>query len=129
MTKLIQDNTFLAKFLEDNNDSEIESFDLEVQSMDDETYFHFLDALYEGNYNNLSVSQLIAGAIRIWSELEEVEDRYEDRISSLQEELDRTSEELDEKNKELRIAQTQLDVLWKVIEKSNIKLQKSVIDL
>lgn len=123
MTKLIQDNTFLAKFLEDNNDFKIESFDLEVQSMDDETYFHFLDALYESNYNNLSVSQLIAGAIRLWSELEEVEDRYEDRISSLQEELDRTSEELNEKNKELKIAQTQLDILWKVIEKSDIKLQ------
>lgn len=123
MTKLIQDNAFLAKFLEDNNDFKIESFDLEVQSMDDETYFHFLDDLYESNYNNLSVSQLIAGAIRLWSELEEVEDIYENKISSLQEKLDRTSEELDEKNKELKIAQTQLDILWKVIEKNNIKLQ------
>lgn len=85
MTKLIQDNAFLAKFLEDNNDFKIESFDLEVQSMDDETYFHFLDDLYESNYNNLSVSQLIAGAIRLWSELEEVEDIYENKISSLQE--------------------------------------------
>lgn len=122
MTKLIQDNTFLAKFLEDNNDL-IDSFDLEVQPMDEEAYFHFLDALYESNYNNLSVSQLISGTMRMWSELEEVEDRYEDRISSLQEELDRTSEELNEKNKELKIVQAQLDVLWKIIEKSNIKLQ------
>lgn len=125
MTKLIQDEDGLARFIEERNSAQSELLDLEVQSMDDVAYENFLN---NGNYNNLSMSQIVAGVMRMKREREEMKAEFDAEMKSLQEAINETSEELDKKDKELRektleleIVMTKLDVLCELIENGSIK--------
>lgn len=125
MTKLIQDEDALARFIEERNSAQSELLDLEVQSMDDVAYENFLN---NGNYNNLSMSQIVAGVMRMKREREEMKAEFDAEMKSLQEAINETSEELDKKDKELRektleleIVMAKLDVLCELIENGAIK--------
>lgn len=125
MTKLIQDEDGLARFIEERNSAQSELLDLEVQSMDDVAYENFLN---NGNYNNLSMSQIVAGVMRMKREREEMKAEFDAEMKSLQEAINETSEELDKKDKELRektleleIVMAKLDVLCELIENGAIK--------
>ena len=125
MTKLIQDEDGLARFIEERNSAQSELLDLEVQSMDDVAYENFLS---NGNYNNLSMSQIVAGVMRMKREREEMKAEFDAEMKSLQEAINETSEELDKKDKELRektleleIVMAKLDVLCELIENGAIK--------
>lgn len=125
MTKLIQDEDGLARFIEERNSAQSELLDLEVQSMDDVAYENFLN---NGNYNNLSMSQIVAGVMRMKREREEMKAEFDAEMKSLQEAINETSEKLDKKDKELRektleleIVMTKLDVLCELIENGSIK--------
>ena len=125
MTKLSQDEDALARFIEERNSAQSELLDLEVQSMDDVAYENFLN---NGNYNNLSMSQIVAGVMRMKREREEMKAEFDAEMKSLQEAINETSEELDKKDKEfrektleLKIVMAKLDVLCELIENGAIK--------
>ena len=125
MTKLSQDEHALARFIEERNSAQSELLDLEVQSMDDVAYENFLN---NGNYNNLSMSQIVAGVMRMKREREEMKAEFDAEMKSLQEAINETSEELDKKDKEFRektleleIVMAKLDVLCELIENGAIK--------
>ena len=125
MTKLSQDEDALARFIEERNSAQSELLDLEVQSMDDVAYENFLN---NGNYNNLSMSQIVAGVMRMKREREEMKAEFDAEMKSLQEAINETSEELDKKDKEFRektleleIVMAKLDVLCELIENGAIK--------
>lgn len=89
--------------------------------MDDVAYENFLN---NGNYNNLSMSQIVAGVMRMKREREEMKAE----MKSLQEAINETSEKLDKKDKEFRektleleIVMAKLDVLCELIENGAIK--------
>lgn len=115
----------LARFIEERNSTQSELLDLEVQSMDDMAYENFLN---NGNYNNLSMSQIVAGVMRMKREREEMKAEFDAEMKSLQEAINETSEELDKKDKEFRektleleIVMAKLDVLCELIENGAIK--------
>lgn len=115
----------LARFIEERNSAQSELLDLEVQSMDDVAYENFLN---NGNYNNLSMSQIVAGVMRMKREREEMKAEFDAEMKSLQEAINETSEELDKKDKEFRektleleIVMAKLDVLCELIENGAIK--------
>lgn len=115
----------LARFIEERNSAQAELLDLEVQSMDDVAYENFLN---NGNYNNLSMSQIVAGVMRMKREREEMKAEFDAEMKSLQEAINETSEELDKKDKEFRektleleIVMAKLDVLCELIENGAIK--------
>lgn len=93
--------------------------------MDDVAYENFLN---NGNYNNLSMSQIVAGVMRMKREREEMKAEFDAEMKSLQEAINETSEELDKKDKEFRektleleIVMAKLDVLCELIENGAIK--------
>ena len=115
----------LARLIEERNSAQSELLDLEVQSMDDVAYENFLN---NGNYNNLSMSQIVAGVMRMKREREEMKAEFDAEMKSLQEAINETSEELDKKDKEFRektleleIVMAKLDVLCELIENGAIK--------